>query len=208
MWQDLIIERLIWWIPLVLSITVHEWAHAASASWLGDDTARLLGRNTLNPLAHIDPVGTVLLPLLGIPFGWAEPVPINPIRFRRNVSMKLGVLIVAIAGPISNFCLAGLCWLLLKLLVAAQFGDAEILEGLSNVMALNLLLAFFNLLPIPPLDGSRVVDSLMPAGWRPLWNSFSRFGYVLLLALILIPQFVTDFNLIHWFLQTPSSHRP
>ncbi len=208
MWQDLIIERLIWWIPLVLSITVHEWAHAASASWLGDDTARLLGRNTLNPLAHIDPVGTVLLPLLGIPFGWAEPVPINPIRFRRNVNMKLGVLIVAIAGPISNFCLAGLCWLLLKLLVAAQFGNAEILEGLSNVMALNLVLAIFNLLPIPPLDGSRVVDSLMPTGWRPLWNSFSRFGFVLLLALILIPQFVLGFNLIHWFLQTSSSRLP
>lgn len=208
MWQDLIIERLIWWIPLVLSITVHEWAHAASASWLGDDTSRLLGRNTLNPLAHIDPVGTVLLPLLGIPFGWAEPVPINPIRFRRNVRMKLGVLIVAIAGPISNFCLAGLCWLLLKLLVAAQFDDAEILEGLSNVMALNLVLAIFNLLPIPPLDGSRVVDSLMPAGWRPLWNSFSRFGLVLLLALILIPQFVIGFNLIHWFLQTSSFRLP
>ena len=206
--QDLIIERLIWWIPLVLSITVHEWAHAASASWLGDDTARLLGRNTLNPLAHIDPVGTVLLPLLGIPFGWAEPVPINPTRFRRNVSMKLGVLIVAIAGPISNFCLAGACWILSWLLSISQFTNADVLEGLSNVLALNLVLAFFNLLPIPPLDGSRVVDSLMPNHLRPLWNSFSRFGFVLLLALILIPQFMSGFHLIQWLMQASSAVLP
>lgn len=206
--QDLIIDRLIWWIPLVLSITVHEWAHAASASWLGDDTARLLGRNTLNPLAHIDAVGTVLLPLLGIPFGWAEPVPINPIRFRRNISMKLGVLIVAIAGPISNFCLAGACWLLSRLLSASSFGDAGLLEGLANVTALNLVLALFNLLPIPPLDGSRVVDSLMPSWLRPLWNSFSRFGFVLLLALILLPQLLVGFSLVHWLLRSSSSVLP
>lgn len=206
--QDLIVERLIWWIPLVLSITVHEWAHAASASWLGDDTARLLGRNTLNPLAHIDPVGTVLLPLLGIPFGWAEPVPINPLRFRRSISMKLGVLLVAIAGPISNLCLAGLCWSVSSLLAVSRFGDSEMLAVLGNVVGLNLALAFFNLLPIPPLDGSRVVDSLISSRFRPLWNSFSQFGVVLLLALILLPQLLIGFSMVNWFFQPSDSFRP
>ena len=102
-------------IPILLSLTVHEWAHAWSAWRLGDDTAKLLGRMTLNPLDHIDPVGTLLLPLIGIPFGWAKPVPINPLRFRRTVSLRLGILIVAAAGPISNLLLAAAAWLVLSL---------------------------------------------------------------------------------------------
>ena len=92
-------------IPLILSLSVHEWAHAWAAWRLGDDTARLLGRMTLNPIAHVDPLGTLLLPMLGVPFGWAKPVPVNPLRFR-NVSMPIGMMLTAAAGPISNVVLA------------------------------------------------------------------------------------------------------
>ena len=101
-------------IPLLLSLTVHEWAHAWSAYRLGDDTASMQGRLTLNPIAHIDPVGTLVLPLLGIPFGWAKPVPVNPTRFRRGVNMSTGMIITAAAGPLSNVVLA--------LLSAVAFG--------------------------------------------------------------------------------------
>ena len=195
---DMLAERLLWLIPLILSITVHEWAHAASANWLGDDTARLLGRNTLNPLAHVDPVGTLLLPILGVPFGWAKPVPINPIRFRRDVNMKLGVLLVAAAGPFSNVCLAAICWLLLALPLLPN--DLALSHGLTTMIMLNLSLAVFNLLPIPPLDGSRIVDALMPTRFRPLWNMFSNFGFAVLLLLFLIPPLLMGFSLFAWLL--------
>ena len=193
---DLIVERLLWLIPLILSITVHEWAHAACANWLGDDTARLLGRNTLNPMAHIDPVGTLLLPLLGIPFGWAKPVPINVVRFHRGVSLKLGVLLVAAAGPLSNLCLAGAGWLLMQLPVLHDI--KAIIEGLTVLTAMNLSLAIFNMLPIPPLDGSRVVDSLMPSRFRSAWNSFSNIGFVVLLALFVIPILLMGVSMLEW----------
>lgn len=191
---DFLASRLVWMIPLILSITVHEWAHAASANWLGDDTARLLGRNTLNPISHIDPVGTLLLPMIGIPFGWAKPVPINPIRFRRGVNMKLGVLIVAIAGPISNLCLASLCWGLKMTLPSHVSGDTA--RGIDVMIMLNLALAVFNMLPVPPLDGSRIVDALMPTRFRPLWNQFGNIGFVLLIALFVLPLFLRGINLV------------
>ena len=99
-------DRLAYVIVLLLSLSVHEWAHAISAFRLGDDTAYRQGRLTLNPLAHIDPVGTLLLPLLGVPFGWARPVPVNPARFRRDVHMRTGMMLTAAAGPASNLVLA------------------------------------------------------------------------------------------------------
>src|SRR5215470_8697034 len=114
--DDLLIQRIASFIPILLSLTVHEWAHAWTAWKLGDDTAKLLGRVSLNPIDHIDPVGTLLLPLLGIPFGWAKPVPINPLRFRSTVSMPMGVLLSVAAGPISNLLLAaGACVVLVGL---------------------------------------------------------------------------------------------
>src|SRR5262245_5114479 len=103
-----LLDRAIAFIPVLLSLTVHEWAHAWTAWKLGDDTAKLQGRVSLNPIDHIDPVGTLLLPLLGVPFGWAKPVPINPVRFRATVSMPMGVLLSVAAGPISNLVLAAL----------------------------------------------------------------------------------------------------
>lgn len=192
--SDLLTERLLWIIPLILSITVHEWAHAASASMLGDDTARLLGRNTLNPMAHIDPIGTLMLPLLGVPFGWAKPVAINPVRFHRGTSMKLGVLMVAIAGPISNVVLAAACWFLQ--LTPLITPGTSLHNGVTTMIMLNIGLAVFNMLPIPPLDGSRIADALMPPGLRPVWHKFSNYGFVLLIALFLLPMLFMGANIV------------
>ena len=169
---------------------------AASACWLGDDTARLLGRNTLNPIAHVDPVGTLMLPLLGIPFGWAKPVPINPIRFRRGIGMKMGVFIVALAGPISNIVLASLCWLLQSTPLVERGSPLD--QAITTLIILNVALAVFNMLTIPPLDGSRIVDSLMPTRFRPLWHQFSNYGFVILIALFVLPLVLRGANLVQW----------
>ena len=183
--------RLVIFIPLLLSLSVHEWAHAWSAWMLGDDTARLQGRMSLNPIVHIDPIGTLLLPLIGFPFGWAKPVPFEPLRFRRRVSMRIGTLIVAVAGPISNVVLAVLA---VGGLAALYASGSELTSSfralhalLTTLILLNVLLALFNLFPIPPLDGSRIVDGLIPDSLRPAWSSFCQLGPVVLLAVIVLP---------------------
>jgi Zn-dependent protease len=194
-------SRLMWLIPVLLSLSVHEWAHAWVASRLGDDTARYQGRLTLNPLAHIDPVGTLLLPLLGVPFGWAKPVPIQPARFRPGVTMRTGVMLTAAAGPLSNVCLAGLCVVNLAVLLRFQPGlvgaSSAVEVFLHRAILINVLLAFFNALPVPPLDGSRVVDGLLPDRLRPLWEGFSRFGIVVLVAILVVPQLL-GYSLLSW----------
>jgi Zn-dependent protease len=204
---ELLVERATGFIPVLLSLTVHEWAHAWTAWNLGDDTARMMGRVSLNPIDHIDPVGTLLLPLMGVPFGWAKPVPINPIRFRPNVNMAMGVLLTAAAGPISNLCLAALSWFALAGL--ARFSDPVTASGhhhaaheavcrlLESLVLINIVLACFNLLPIPPLDGSRIVDALVPDSMRPYWNSFSALAPLLLAAVILLPV-LAGFSLLSW----------
>jgi Zn-dependent protease len=179
-------RSLLIFVPLVLSLTVHEFAHAWSAWKLGDDTAARMGRMTLNPLAHVDPIGTVLLPLLGVPFGWAKPVPVDPSRFRREVSMGTGMAITAGAGPISNLLIAVLSAAALGLLVRFaphESGTAVSLVALTNVtLQLNLNLALFNLIPIPPLDGSRIVDGFLPHALRPQWEWVLRFSPFLLIG--------------------------
>ncbi|MBL8923489.1 MAG: site-2 protease family protein [Myxococcaceae bacterium] len=174
---------------MILSLTVHEWAHAFSAWKLGDDTALREGRLTLNPLVHIDPVGTLLLPLLGVPFGWAKPVPVNPARFRRDVNMSTGMAITAFAGPLSNLVLAILCAVGLGVLIRAE-GQASssspffllLLSGLQ----LNVALALFNLLPIYPLDGSRVVERFVPYRLRDQWETFKRFSPLVLMGVLVL----------------------
>ncbi|HEX9288804.1 MAG TPA: site-2 protease family protein [Anaeromyxobacteraceae bacterium] len=181
-------------IPLVLSLTVHEFAHAWSAWRLGDDTASRMGRLTLNPLAHIDPIGTFLLPLLGIPFGWAKPVPVNPARFRRGVSMGTGMMITAAAGPLSNVVLAVLCTvgygLLLRFAPDAASPGSGTPELLLIMIKLNVALAIFNMIPVPPLDGSRVVDGLMPVRLRPAWEGFTRFAPFLLVGVFIGARYI------------------
>jgi Zn-dependent protease len=196
---DWLVERLIFWIPLVLSLTVHEWAHAASAKALGDDTADRLGRLSLNPLHHIDPIGTLVFPLLGVPFGWAKPVPLNPLRFRADVGMATGILLTAGAGPASNLLLALLTTGLVALsarLAPGLLPDAA-MPVISTFVVLNVLLAFFNLLPIPPLDGSRIVESLIPDYFRPAWDAFASYSALALVALIFVPRMV-GIDLFGW----------
>jgi len=184
--EELLAARVAGFIPVLLSLSVHEWAHAWTALRLGDDTAARLGRVTMNPFAHVDPVGTLILPLLGFPIGWAKPVPVNPIRFRRDIRMGTGILLVAAAGPASNICLAVACGAGILALQEGITGSAQDPIGLFlfQMVLINVVLAAFNMLPVPPLDGSRIVDALVPARFRPAWESFSRVGPILLIVAI------------------------
>lgn len=181
-----LLDRALLLIPLMLSLSVHEWAHAWSAWRLGDDTAARMGRLTLNPIAHADLFGTILLPLLGVPFGWAKPVPVNPARFRRDVTMGKGMAITASAGPLSNALLAVAATvafgLLLRIAPDAAEGESALRRLLVVTITLNVNLALFNLIPLPPLDGSRIVAWLMPYRLRNQWHAVEQYAPFLLLA--------------------------
>jgi Zn-dependent protease len=173
-------------LPLViLSLSVHEFAHAWAAWRLGDDTAARAGRLTLNPIAHIDVLGTLILPLLA-GFGWAKPVPYDPTRFRRSISMGTGSALVSGAGPASNVLLAGASATLLGL--SYRLLPASVWEGspgeflLSKMVVLNCALALFNLLPVPPLDGGGLIGGLLPTRLREGWHRIQQFGPFLLVA--------------------------
>jgi Zn-dependent protease len=180
----------VWVLPVLFAITVHEVAHGWVAKQLGDPTAQRLGRLTLNPLKHIDPVGTILVPGLllvigGFMFGWAKPVPVTWENLRHP---KRDMAIVAIAGPASNFVMA-IIWALI-----AKLGSLlpETLQFLGLPMAymgiagisINIALMVLNLLPLPPLDGGRVVAGLLPGPWAWQFNRIEPFGFFILLALL------------------------
>jgi Zn-dependent protease len=193
-------------IPVFLfAISVHEFAHAYSARLAGDLTASAHGRLTLNPLAHIDPIGTVLMPIIalvsGIPIiGWARPVPVNPFNFRK-ISWDI---YVSLAGPFSNFLLALLAammgWLAIQTSLASssQFRDFFSISGTNSVIVLlieyfiliNVILGFFNLIPIPPLDGSHLLMYFLTRGYRQSsagLQILERFGFIILLVIIWTP---------------------
>jgi Zn-dependent protease len=172
-------------IAIVLGITVHEFMHAYAAHRLGDDTARLLGRLSLNPLAHLDPFGTLLLVLAG--FGYGKPVPFNESRLRST----LGVTVVALAGPLANLVLAALFAIPLRFGSAAALGSVYE-EIVSAVVVWNCVLAIFNLVPIPPLDGSNVVYGLLPPRQQYSWRTYRQYGpFLLLFILLLAPQILS-----------------
>lgn len=185
----LIVERVLNLIVLLLSLTFHEFSHAYSAWKLGDDTAARMGRMTLNPVPHVDIFGTIVLPLLNAPIGWAKPVPVNPARFRRGISMAAGDIIVSAAGPLSNLLLGLACAVALGLLYrfapATVQGSSAASVLLQRLMLVNAGLAVFNIVPIPPLDGSHVAASLVPYRFRGAWEQFARLAPFLLVALIL-----------------------
>jgi Zn-dependent protease len=204
---------------VLLSLSVHESAHAWAADRLGDSTGRMLGRITLNPWPHIDLIGTILLPVLlafaGLPvFGWAKPVPVITRNFRH---MKRDMALVGVAGPASNLLMAaGVTVVLgvsmvvmgpaafsqnLNMTSVLKFSPDSPLEWVAMVGAINIVLASFNLIPLPPLDGSWVLGALLPRVLQPLFDGLRRFGPVLLLFLflsrainyLLIPVFLAIF---------------
>ncbi|WP_454797726.1 site-2 protease family protein [Novosphingobium lindaniclasticum] len=191
-------------IPLILAIVFHEVAHGWTALALGDPTAREQRRLSLNPLRHVDPVGTVILPgalaLAGAPiFGWAKPVPVNRWRLR---DPKRGMMVVAAAGPVSNLVLAAIGAVLLGLLVRlAGSSESDVLQfagqNLNNFIMINVFLALFNLLPIPPFDGSHIVEGLLPRGLAEPYARLRPYGFPLLIVLLLVvPYFFPQWGLV------------
>ena len=181
---------LIWAIPVLFAITVHETAHGWVASKLGDHSARMMGRLTLNPIKHIDPVGTILVPALlylssaGFLFGWAKPVPIN---FSALRSPKKDMLWVALAGPGVNLLMA-IGWLII--VAIANTLNIPFLEFMGGAgIFVNLLLAIFNLLPIPPLDGGRVISSLLPGRLAYQYDQLEPYGLFILVGLLFLGVF-------------------
>ncbi len=175
-------------IVLLFSVIIHELSHGYIASALGDPTAKYEGRLTLNPLKHLDPFGSVILPLLlfiagsSVLIGWAKPVPVNPYNLK---DQKWGSLKVSIAGPLSNMALAIFFGLLIRLAPAAFFNSAPgIFLIFSFVVQINIMLALFNLIPIPPLDGSWILFNLLPPGFEKVKLFLQQYGIFILIFLI------------------------
>ncbi len=176
---------------VLVALTIHEAAHAWTADRLGDPTARLLGRVSLNPIVHIDPIGTLLLPLLaaysGLPIiGWAKPVPVNTSRLRHP---QRDFAVIAAAGPISNLLQALAAGIVLHLLwpdrgIGAPLDHAFDLNLLFQVVQINVFLALFNLIPVPPLDGGNVLAGLLPPAAANLFVAMRPFGFIILYALM------------------------
>lgn len=180
----------VWALPVLFAITVHEVAHGLVASKLGDKTALILGRLSFNPLKHIDLIGTVLVPLVllwmgGFIFGWAKPVPINARNFKNP---RRDMAIVSIAGPLANFMMAIIWAGIMKIgLVLMSHGIIAarpvLLMGQAGI-TINLVLMFLNLIPIPPLDGSRIIAALLPLRWLYYYDRIEPYGFFILLIII------------------------
>ncbi len=200
-------ELLITILVLCISLSFHEAAHAWAAFRLGDDTAALQGRLTLNPLAHLDPIGSLVFLIARI--GWAKPVPINPTRFNRKYSMKKGIMLTSVAGPVSNLILAAGAMLLLYIVqtvvLAANVSSISFLLNLLYTLlfmlySANISLAIFNLLPIPPLDGFKVFGAALPGKLYYKLMSYERYIGLAFLLLVVFGQGIlgTVLETIRW----------
>lgn len=185
---------------LVISVALHEFGHAFMAYKLGDDTPKRQGRVTLNPLAHADPIGTLLLPVLGSlhaaaggmggGFGWGKPVQWQPHRVKRGISMATANILVSFAGPFMNLLLASVIAFVHALLLAQGViaPASQVNFVLYFSVMTNFILFFFNLLPVPPLDGGHIAQAFMPYRYRNQYESYARFGPFIILGIMLIPQ--------------------
>lgn len=170
-------------IPALLAaLTIHEYSHARAAVAMGDPTPKFLGRVTLNPIPHIDPIGMLLLFVAG--FGWAKPVPINPRNFRDG---RKGMFVVSLAGAAANIALGFLAWFFLMLLGELNLIGMVWQKTLWQLYRYNLMFAVFNLIPIPPMDGSKVLTSLLPGHLAYQYQKIEPYGNYILIALVLIP---------------------
>jgi Zn-dependent protease len=211
-------QFILFMVALIFSLSVHESAHAWMSNRFGDDLARLQGRISLNPAAHVDPVGTLLFPAIafftGAPLiGWAKPTPVNPLRWRNK---RVANVWVSAAGIISNAIIATIAGILMRILFEANLvglqlhpfyglvafarSDSLIAEGatklLSTFFTLNVALAIFNLLPIPPLDGSKILSSILPPSFEPGLEALERFGYILLIIAVFTGVFSVIFRIV------------
>jgi len=189
-------EALIFFGCLVVAVILHEISHGVVALWFGDDTAKRAGRLTLNPVPHIDPFGSIILPamgaLTGLPIiGFAKPVPVNPARLRNP---RRDMLFVSLAGPATNFLLMGIAAVVVRqMLRDGGFLGADIssegadlaVQILFAFAVVNLFLGLFNLLPIPPLDGSALIERVLPREWLPGWQRFRPYGFLVLMLLVI-----------------------
>lgn len=221
MTAELIPQLLIYMVVLVFSISAHEAAHAWTSNRFGDDTARLLGRITLNPLAHIDPIGTLLIPVVAfilgsvggpvarIPLiGWGKPTPVNPLRWRNK---DLANVMVSAAGIIVNTFIAFCTFIVFKtLLMTGWLGQMSpltrepVLLFLQLLLTINISLAVFNLLPFPPLDGSKILETFLPASAQPILALMEQYGFIILMVLIYVGFFYAILtpilNLVYYLL--------
>jgi Zn-dependent protease len=172
---------------LLLSLTFHEAAHAWSADRLGDPTARLLGRVSLNPAVHVDPIGTVAFPLIamitGLPIiGWAKPVPVNPINLRSHWKQKF--MLIAAAGPVSNLLLASASAIVVRVL-GFESASGPVFQFFVGMVVINVLLAVFNMVPVPPLDGGNVLAGLLPGRGSDVIDMIRPYGFLIIYGLLL-----------------------
>ena len=195
-------EALIFFGCLVAAVILHEISHGVVALWLGDDTAKRAGRLTLNPVPHIDPFGSIILPamgaLTGLPVvGFARPVPVTPARLRNP---RRDLVFVSLAGPCTNFLLMALAAVATRSLLRGQGflgsgigsdGPNALVQVLFAFAAVNLFLGLFNLLPIPPLDGSALIERVLPRSWLPGWHRFRPYGFLVLVVLVISTDVVS-----------------
>lgn len=179
-------------LVLLVAFTIHELAHALTADYLGDPTPRRMGRITLNPLKHLDPFGTIMLIIAG--FGWAKPVMVNPMNMRGNP--RTSMAIVAIAGPISNLVMAAIAAIFFRLglvdlntLIVQSASSLTFAEIIYQFLMINLALAFFNLIPVPPLDGSKILFAILPAELVYRLRPLEQYGFMILFGVVFfVPQ--------------------
>ncbi|HET7288268.1 MAG TPA: site-2 protease family protein [Pyrinomonadaceae bacterium] len=208
--EQLIPQLVIYMVVLLLAISAHEAAHAWMSYKFGDDTARLLGRITLNPVAHTDPVGTLLIPIVGFVYGamtgggrfpligWGKPTPVNPLRWRDK---DLANVMVSIAGILANLLIAIIAFTILKVLIVTNSVGAipesirePVILFLDFLLTMNVSLAVFNLLPFPPLDGSKILDTFLPDSLRPALAVLEQYGFLLLMVLMYMGFFSAIIN--------------
>ncbi len=185
-------EKLVFYGCVIVAIILHEISHGVVALWFGDDTAKRAGRLTLNPIPHIDPFGSIILPamltIVGFgAFGWAKPVPVDPSKLRKP---REQMVLVGLAGPFTNFALMAIAAVAARLAYANYTGFADRVADLPLFIQVllffalaNLLLGLFNLLPLPPLDGSSLIERVLPADWLPTWYKFRPYGLLVILLL-------------------------